>query len=94
MKGYWLTTVPMLGFVYLAGGCKREERGFGVDPPKAEIINAKALSSLHPAADLRPRRRRTITSKTRRLFPKESSSIPISIASDATPMGEGEWDRR
>jgi cytochrome c oxidase cbb3-type subunit 3 len=34
------------------GSCKREERGYRVAPPAAEIIQSKSLSDLHPAGGI------------------------------------------
>ena len=46
----WVVALGML----LLLGCKREERAFRVDSPKAETINAKALSTLHPGGGSAP----------------------------------------
>jgi cytochrome c oxidase cbb3-type subunit III len=43
------TVVSLLMFILvLTPSCKREERGFRVQPPSAGTINAKALSELQP----------------------------------------------
>ena len=46
----WVVALGMLLLI----GCKREERAFRVDPPKAETINTKALSTLHPGGGSAP----------------------------------------
>jgi cytochrome c oxidase cbb3-type subunit III len=43
-----LPLVSVLAGAILLSGCKREERGFRVDPPNAARIDAKMLSTLQP----------------------------------------------
>jgi cytochrome c oxidase cbb3-type subunit 3 len=54
MKPRRLLIGGTIAVVSLVQACKREERGFRVDPPKAEVINAKALSTLHPGGGTPP----------------------------------------
>jgi cytochrome c oxidase cbb3-type subunit 3 len=43
-----LAVLSLLSLVLATGGCKREERGFRVEPPLASRIEAKSLSPLSP----------------------------------------------
>jgi len=45
---FWLGTLGILCFA----SCKREERGFRVQPPAAQTINSKTLSALQPGPSI------------------------------------------
>jgi cytochrome c oxidase cbb3-type subunit 3 len=46
----WLSIFILLGVVLIS--CKREERGFRVQPPAAATSNSKSLSELQPGAQV------------------------------------------
>jgi cytochrome c oxidase cbb3-type subunit 3 len=46
-NGVW-AMICLAGLVALGGACKREERGFRVSPPQAQVVDAISVSGLHP----------------------------------------------
>lgn len=49
-----LVRLTIIGCIFLAAGCKREERGFRVQPPAADKLTVATMSDLHPGGGPTP----------------------------------------